>query len=476
QEDSNTANITVNVVAVNDAPVAVADTAATLDDTAVEIDVLSNDLDVEGDALSILGATADSGSVEVENGILVYTPALGTQGDVQITYTITDASGATSQASVIVTVSASEQTAQTFPVVEAPADIELDATGYLTEIALGNATAVDAGGNPIPVTLLNGQTRFTPGLHTVYWQATDDEGNTTTVSQTIRVNPQVSLSDDVVVTEGGAASFDVLLSGDAPSYPVIVSYTVSGTADTSDHDLISGTVTIEGGTQATVKFNIIPDTIIDDGETVIVTLNENVNVGEKASQTTTIAEAPVAPVVALSVEQGNTTTLTVGQNDGLVDVLAAISHTNPAADFIYDWSNSAPELANVSGDDGVFTFDPALVAPGVYAVTLLVGDSQNPGLVSSRTIYIEVVETLPELTGADTDGDGLPDNIEGTGDADLDGVPNYLDSIALCSLAPEIAGESAQYLVESNAGTCVSAGEYTRGTSNAGVLLLADDS
>lgn len=476
QEDSNTANITVNVVAVNDAPVAVADTASTLDDTAVEIDVLSNDLDVEGDALSILGATADSGSVEVESGVLVYTPALGTQGDVQITYTITDASGATSQASVIVTVSASEQTAQTFPVVEAPADIELDAIGYLTEVVLGNATAVDASGNAIPVTLLNGQTRFAPGLHTVYWQATDDEGNTTTVSQTIRVNPQVSLSDDVVVTEGGAASFDVLLSGNAPSYPVTVSYTVSGTADTSDHDLISGTVTIESGTQATVKFNIIPDTIIDDGETVIVTLNENVNVGEKASQTTTIAEAPVAPVVALSVEQDNTTTLTVGQNDGLVDVLAAISHTNPAADFIYDWSNSAPELTNVSNDDGVFTFDPTSVAPGVYAVTLLVADSENPALVSSRTIYIEVVETLPELTGADTDGDGLPDNIEGTGDADLDGVPNYLDSIALCSVAPEIAGESAQYLVESNAGACVSAGEYTRGTSNAGVLLLADDS
>ncbi len=198
--------------------------------------------------------------------MLVYTPALGTQGDVQITYTITDASGATSQASVIVTVSASEQTAQTFPVVEAPADIELDAIGYLTEVVLGNATAVDASGNAIPVTLLNGQTRFAPGLHTVYWQATDDEGNTTTVSQTIRVNPQVSLSDDVVVTEGGAASFDVLLSGNAPSYPVTVSYTVSGTADTSDHDLISGTVTIESGTQATVKFNIIPDTIIDDSE------------------------------------------------------------------------------------------------------------------------------------------------------------------------------------------------------------------
>jgi len=476
QEDSNTANITLNVVAVNDAPVAVADTASTLDDSAVEIDVLGNDFDVDDDALSILGATADSGSVEVENGGLVYTPALGTQGDVQITYTITDASGATSQANVIVTVTASEQTAQTFPVVEAPADIEVDATGYLTEVVIGNATAVDTNGNAIPVTLLNGQTRFTPGLHTVYWQATDGEGNTTTVSQTIRVNPQVSLSEDMVVTEGGAASFDVLLSGDAPSYPVTVSYTVSGTSDANDHDLITGAITIESGTQVTVKFNVIPDTIADGGETVVVTLDANANIGEKASHTTIIAEAPVAPIVALSVEQANTATLTVGQNDGLVDVLTAISHTNPAADFIYDWSNSAHELTNVSNDDGVFTFDPALVAPGVYAVTVLVADSENPVLVTSRTIYIEVVETLPELTGADTDGDGLPDNIEGTGDADLDGVPNYLDSIALCSVAPEIAGESAQYLVESNAGACVSAGEYTRGTSNAGVLLLADDS
>jgi len=476
QEDSNTANITVNVVAVNDAPVAVADSASTLDDAAVEIDVLSNDFDVDGDALSILGAATDSGSVEVKNGVLAFTPALGTQGDVQITYTITDASGATSQANVIVTVTASEQTAQTFPVVEAPADIEVDATGYLTEVVIGNATAVDTNGNAIPVTLLNGQTRFTPGLHTVYWQATDGEGNTTTVSQTIRVNPQVSLSDDVIVTEGGAASFDVLLSGNAPSYPVTVSYTVSGTSDANDHDLITGAITIESGTQATVKFNVIPDTITDDGETVVVTLDTNANIGEKASHTTTIAEAPVAPILALSVEQANTATLTVGQNDGLVDVLTAISHTNPAADFIYDWSKSAPELTNVSSDDGVFTFDPALLAPGVYAVTVLIADSENPVLVTSRTIYIEVVETLPELTGADTDGDGLPDNIEGTGDVDLDGVPNYLDSIALCSLAPEVAGESAQYLVETNAGACVSAGEYTRGTSNAGVLLLADDS
>ncbi|MHC6648279.1 tandem-95 repeat protein [Alteromonas sp. HB246098] len=476
QEDSNTANITVNVIAVNDAPVAVADLAEATDQNSVTIDVLANDSDIEGDLLSIVGANSDFGSVEIIDNALVFTPGEGTSGEVQVEYTIVDPSGATSTSYVVVNVDRTSDRNDANPRVIAPADIEVDANGYLTLVDLGVATATTSRGQSLPVTLLNGQTRFTPGLHTVYWQATDDEGNTTTVSQTIRVNPQVSLSDDVVVTEGGAASFDVLLSGDAPSYPVTVNYTVSGTADTSDHDLISGTVTIEGGTQATVKFNIIPDSIIDDGETVIVTLNENVNVGEKASQTTTIAEAPVAAVVALSVEQGNTTTLTVGQNEGLVDVLAAISHTNPAADFIYDWSNSSSELANVSGDDGVFTFDPALVAPGVYAVTLLVADSENPTLVSSRTIYIEVVQTLPELTGADTDGDGLPDNIEGAGDADLDGVPNYLDSIALCSLAPEIAGESAQYLVESNAGTCVSAGEYTRGTSNAGVLLLADDS
>ncbi|MGC9084553.1 MAG: thrombospondin type 3 repeat-containing protein, partial [Anaerolineae bacterium] len=34
---------------------------------------------------------------------------------------------------------------------------------------------------------------------------------------------------------------------------------------------------------------------------------------------------------------------------------------------------------------------------------------------------------LPNYLDADSDGDGIPDAVEGTGDVDNDGLPNYLD-------------------------------------------------
>ena len=53
--------MTVNVAAVNDAPVAVADTLAATEDTAVTYaaaELLGNDTDVDGDTLTIAGGDA----------------------------------------------------------------------------------------------------------------------------------------------------------------------------------------------------------------------------------------------------------------------------------------------------------------------------------------------------------------------------------------------------------------------------------
>ena len=90
---SSTVTITVN-------PVAVADTATTAADMALTgSTVLANDL---GSGLTVTSNTAPShGTVSVAaNGTYVYTPATGYSGPDSFTYTVTDASGHTSTATV----------------------------------------------------------------------------------------------------------------------------------------------------------------------------------------------------------------------------------------------------------------------------------------------------------------------------------------------------------------------------------------
>ncbi|WP_197275892.1 Ig-like domain-containing protein, partial [Vibrio coralliirubri] len=66
---TDTATIAVTVTPVNDGPVANDDTAITTDeDTAVSnINVLNNDTDVDGDTLTVTGATADNGTVTIND-------------------------------------------------------------------------------------------------------------------------------------------------------------------------------------------------------------------------------------------------------------------------------------------------------------------------------------------------------------------------------------------------------------------------
>ncbi|WP_308238199.1 Calx-beta domain-containing protein [Phenylobacterium sp. J367] len=114
---SQATTVALNVAAVNDAPVAVADTAAVANNQTVVIDVLANDADVDaGDIRTIVGVSATSlgGSVSIVDGKLVYAadadafdllllPSLKVTDT--FTYTMKDAAGATSTATVKVTVS-----------------------------------------------------------------------------------------------------------------------------------------------------------------------------------------------------------------------------------------------------------------------------------------------------------------------------------------------------------------------------------
>jgi len=115
-----TSTVEVDLAAVNDAPVAQADTASTDEDTALVLtatSLLANDTDLDGDTLSISSVSAVSergASVSINAaGDVVYDPgsstelqalSRGQQVTDTFTYVVTDAAGATSIATVTITV------------------------------------------------------------------------------------------------------------------------------------------------------------------------------------------------------------------------------------------------------------------------------------------------------------------------------------------------------------------------------------
>ncbi|MGZ9098199.1 MAG: Ig-like domain-containing protein [Brevundimonas sp.] len=117
---ATTGTVEVNLAQVNDAPVAQADAAATDEDTVLVLtatSLVANDADLDGDTLSIASVSAVSArgaSVSINAaGDVVYNPGASaelqglTRGQQLVdtfTYVVTDASGATSTATVTVTV------------------------------------------------------------------------------------------------------------------------------------------------------------------------------------------------------------------------------------------------------------------------------------------------------------------------------------------------------------------------------------
>ena len=89
----DTAEVTVNVAAVNDTPVAIGDgefTTKVGEDISIALsELLQNDTDVDGDSLSVMAVgNASNGNVAINNSAVVFTPSVS--GPASFEYTITD--------------------------------------------------------------------------------------------------------------------------------------------------------------------------------------------------------------------------------------------------------------------------------------------------------------------------------------------------------------------------------------------------
>ncbi|WP_061783251.1 Ig-like domain-containing protein [Shewanella putrefaciens] len=465
---SEPAIITINVTPVNDDPQAV-DDAYTLTRSINDIytlAVLENDTDVDGDTLTIDGAAADIGSVQITPDGLTFTAPEAYVGPVALRYTISDGNKGRSTAKVNVLIDGAESDNQ--PVITLPDDVEVNATGLFTRVKLGFAKAVDRNGKALPVSLVNQSLFFAPGNYLAYWQAVDSEGNKAIKAQKVKVHPLISLSKDQIVGEGNEVIVTVHLNGVAPDYPLSIPYTVSGSASSSDHDLVSGVVEVTSGQEAQITFRTVEDGEVEGNEDVLISLDPSLNLGSKNQTQVLITEANIAPKVSLEVTQAGERQLIVAQNGGDVRIDAHISDANMQDSLTSVWESGALDLQ--SDNQGMF-FSPAAVLPGIYPVSLTVTDDGSPALSTTEKVYLVVRPTLPVLTGADTDGDLIPDDQEGFGDADRDGIPDYLDAISDCNVIPESELQPVYFLAEGQAGVCLRLGNTALIEGLSGVQL-----
>ena len=115
-------------------------------------------------------------------------------------------------------------------------------------------------------------------------------------------------ADSVSVAEGGSAAYTVTVTGGTSTAPVVVSYTVSGTATSvADYTAPSGSLTVaSGATTAALAIATTADTVVDPNETLSVTLS-----GARTTKGEVSVGSPSAASLVLTEPTGSSVTVSL---------------------------------------------------------------------------------------------------------------------------------------------------------------------
>ncbi|WP_416398841.1 ubiquitin-like protein [Allohahella sp. A8] len=364
------------------------------------------------------------------------------------------------------------------PVIAQPEALVIRASALLTPIPLFEApTAVDALDGAVATRLATGlHSHVRPGRHTLVWTANDAAGNTSSVQQDLDVLPLISLGKDQTLVEGSTSTVRFLLNGPAPAYPFSVAYTLGGTASDTDSDLRAGSVTFQSGELE----KALPVTVAADGqpegdENLLVQLSGDGNFGTKREHSINIVEGNVAPRVTLKFLQADRTVRLVQAGGGDLALVATVSDANPGDQHRYQWRFPANSVTT-EGDGAIQALDPSTLAPGLYNIEVTVSDNGLPALSSVLRQSFRIIDASTALSSAtDSDGDGVTDADEGYGDSDNDGLPDYLDTIAVPNVLAENSSDDERFLIETEPGTKVSLGANALRHGADGAQLIADE-
>jgi len=194
-------------------------------------------------------------------------------GDTIIFWTVNDSSQNTSNGIQTITIKD-----ETNPVITAPENIQVEATAILTPVTITDATATDIFSTT--VSRNNTDTTFQLGNTIILWGATDDNGNTASIPQTVTIvdttKPEISVPDDLIIESDTPLNLTTVDFGKATATDIF-GITITNNAPTEfliEETIINWTATDDNGNEstATQRINIVlpPDTI-----SPIITLNGN---------------------------------------------------------------------------------------------------------------------------------------------------------------------------------------------------------
>ena len=416
-----TGTVTVTVTNVNDDPVAVADTPTVVEDNGeVVIDVLANDTDADGDTLTVtdLGILDPaSGTVRLDNGVVLFTPADDFVGDATFSYSIIDGNGGTATGSVTVTVRNSNDA----PVVQDDTlTVDEDSPSTVVDV-LANDSDID--GDTLTVTAVTQPARGTVVL---------DNG-------VVRFTPAPN--------DNGILTFTVSVSDGAGA---LVTSTVTVTITAINDDPVAVDDSANAGSDA-ITIDVLANDSDVDGDTVTITdVTASVAGGSAAIVDGQVRFTPTAgfegsAVLSYSIADGQggtggaTITITIDgdrDDDGIPDVIEDVIGTDPDDpdtddDGLCDGVISVPGIC-VAGEDAENETD----TDGDGDIDALDPDADNDGIPDAVEIAPldngEPRDTdgdgTPDYRDIDSDGDGQLDVDEGTVDLDQDGKPDYRDT------------------------------------------------
>ena len=423
--NTGTQSFNIIVANTNDAPTidSTAITSAT-EDSVYTYNVVTSDVD-SGDSRSITATTLPGWLTLTDNGngtaTLTGTPLNGDVGGNTVVLVVTDLASATDTQSFSINV-ANTNDAPTFSssgVTSALEDSTYTYNVVTNDVDIGDTLAISASTIPVWLTLVDN------GNGTATLSGVPDNDDVGTHSVTLIVTDNSGAGNNT-----GTQSFNVIVANTNDA-PTIDSTAITSATEDSVYTYNVVTSDVDSGDSRSITATTLPGwlTLTDNGNgTAMLTgtpLNADVGANNVSILVTDAAGATANQDFTITVENTNDNVT------GLPVITGELLRTETLA----------VDTSLISDDDGLGPYSyqwrrGGLDVSGATASTYLLGEAdvwQTFTVVVSFTDLAgndEFVESAAtgEIFDLDSDGDGIYDLEEGTGDSDGDGIPDYLDT------------------------------------------------